>query len=58
MVMELVYPLNGPTIDLSADGLQLHSTKKVQDFTENWEVQNQKVYIDRTLIFSHNIYYL
>lgn len=57
-VLQLIYPLNGPNIDLSADGLQLHSTKKVNDFTENWTIQNQRVYVDRTIIFSHNIYYL
>lgn len=57
-VLENVNPLLGPTIDLSADGLQLFSTKKTNDFTEDWTVNNQRVYIDRTIQFSHNIYYL
>ena len=56
-VLIKVYPLNGPTIDLSVDGLQLRSTKKTNDFTENWTVNNQRVYIDRTIQFSHNIFY-
>lgn len=57
-VLARIYPINGPNIDLRAEGLDLHSTKKVNDFTEDWTVDNQKVYIDRTLQFSHNIFYL
>ncbi len=56
-VLQKVYPLH-KTIDLSADKLQLFSTKKTQDFTEDWTLQNQIIYIDRTLQFTHNIHYL
>lgn len=57
-VLQRCYPASGVQIDLSADDMQVHSTKKTNDFTQSWSVNNQKVYIDRTIQFSHNIYYL
>lgn len=57
-VLGIILPAGTNPFNLRLDGLNLTSTVKANDFTEDWTVNNQRIYIDRTIQFSHNIFYL
>jgi hypothetical protein len=53
-ILEAVRP--SPTVVVSADGVQVLSTKLISDETQNYSIQNTRNYCDRVIIFEHNIY--
>lgn len=57
IVFQRIYPNKQFNLDLSADNFQITSTRLARDNTNNWTMEGQKSYIDRTLIFSHTIFH-
>lgn len=56
-VFNAIYPNKQTRPDMSADGLQIVTTRLQSDFTTNYNVQNSREYVDRVLTFSHRIYH-
>jgi|SRR5690348_1654830 len=54
-VLQRIYP-NAQAALILDDSLQMFSTELVSDLTQDYNVQNASVYIDRILIFRHKIY--
>jgi hypothetical protein len=54
-VFEKVYDV--PTFNLSVSGFQVIDTKLASDNTQEWENNAQLKLVDRTLVFSHNIFH-
>lgn len=57
IVMQRIYPNKQTNLDLSADGFQITNTRLAADNTNNWTMEGQQSYIDRTLIFIHTIFH-
>lgn len=57
IVLQRIYPNNQFVLDLSADGFQIISTKLGADNQNDWTTLSQLEYIDRFLVFTHNIYH-
>lgn len=55
-VMQRIYPRPNYNITLSNTDLQVVRTYKDSDTTDNFSVDRQNTYIDRTIIFRHNIF--
>lgn len=41
---------------LDAAGIQIYQTTLQNDSIQSWDIQGNRVYVDRTLIFSHKIH--
>ena len=54
-VLQRIYPNSQAALVLD-DSLQMFSTELVSDLTQDYNIQNATVYIDRILIFRHKIY--
>lgn len=57
-VLARIYPNKQFDLDLSADGLQVTNTELQQDFLQDYGVQNDRKYIDRIMVFRHDIYHI
>lgn len=56
-VFARIYPTPQSVLDLSADTLQMVDTELTQDITQDYGQQNSRVYLDRILIFRHQIFH-
>lgn len=56
-ILTRIYPNKQAVLDLSSDGLQMVSTELVQDFVQDYGIQNDRKYIDRIMVFKHWIYH-
>ena len=45
-----------PQYQITADGVQVVSTKLQSDNTNNYTINNTRNYVDRTLVFQHHIF--
>jgi pyridoxine 5'-phosphate synthase PdxJ len=55
-VIEAIYQNQRSKLDLSEFNLQCYNSNLVSQKTDSWSVQNQVVYVDTTLVFSHKIF--
>lgn len=56
LIFAAIYPNASARPDMTADSLQIVNTKLSSDFTQSYNVQGAREYIDRVLIFQHRIY--
>lgn len=56
-VFARIYPNSQFQIDLSPDNLQCVNTQLVQDLTQDYNIFNTRVYLDRILIFRHKVFH-
>lgn len=56
-VFARIYPNSQAIIDLSPDNMQCFGTELVQDLTQDYNLLNARVYLDRILIFRHKIFH-
>lgn len=56
-IFDVIYPNKQTLPDMSADGLQIVSTRLTNDFTQPYTIQGSTQYIDRVLTFSHHIFH-
>lgn len=56
LVFDAIYPDDGVITDMSADNLQLITTKLTNDTIIPYTLNNSREYLDRVLTFQHNIY--
>ncbi len=52
-----VYPNGQVNHDLSEDSLQVVNTRLSSDYTQNYNINNEREYIDRHLTFTHIIFH-
>ena len=57
-VFERIYPNKQDTPDMSADGFQLVHTRLTGDRTTPYNIQNTRNYLDRVLVFTHQIFHV
>lgn len=55
-VLTLINPSPSGVLDLSADNLQMVSSKIVADNTQSFSSEGSRIYIDRILTFEHTIF--
>lgn len=55
-IMQIISASPSSVLDLSADDLQMISSRLTADNTRDYTSEGAKIYIDRTLIFEHDIY--
>lgn len=57
-IADIIYQLLLPTPQstLFLDNRDMYSTSVASDIIEPWTVNNQRIYVDRVITFSHNIY--
>jgi pyridoxine 5'-phosphate synthase PdxJ len=55
-VIEAIYQNQRSKLDLSEFNLQCYNSNLISQKTDSWSVQNQVVYVDTTLVFSHKIF--
>lgn len=56
LVYDAVYSTQNQVFDLSADGLQMVSTRVQSDNTLDYGVLNNQIFIDRIITFKHKIF--
>lgn len=54
-IFDLIYPDKQTHADMSADGFQLVATKLTGDQIIDYRIENAREYLDRILIFTHQI---
>lgn len=55
-ILQAIYPDTYNNLDLSDDGLQLVNTRLETDIVNDYAMTGSRVYLDRTIIFSHLIF--
>lgn len=58
LILNAIHPNKQTRPDMSADGLQVVNTKLTTDFTQNYNINNTREYVDRLLTFTHSIFQL
>lgn len=56
-VLQAIYPNSTFNLDLSADNFQIVTTKLDGDYTQDYTILTNRVYVDRILTFTHRIFH-